>query len=523
MTISVRLKPMTLYLNSSMYDGVDRKERTRMISNAKCLTGVPGLDEILGGGLPRNHLFLLQGRPGTGKTTLALQFLLEGTRRGEKSLYITFSETKLELEAVAHSHGWDLSAVSILELSAIRAAVGQAPQTTLFHPSEIELSKTIEVVLAKIIEVQPDRIVFDSVSELRLLADSSLRYRRQMLSFKEFFVGRGSTVIFLDDLTTEAGDVHVQSIVHGVLLLEKFRASYGVERRQFHIVKLRGVEFRGGTHDYLIRKGGICIFPRLVAGQNITSFKRETLPMGVPAFDSLIGGGFDRGTSNLILGPAGTGKSTLTMSFALASAQRGERVSIYNFEESLSNYMARAASLGLNLEKFVADGKIRLRKIDPAELTPGQFTSLLREATMVDRADVIIIDSLNGYIHAMPEREFLLLQLHELLALLSGRGVVTLMILAQAGIMGSMQTPLDLTYLADTVIVTRFFEAFGRMKKAISVIKKRTGVHEESLRELRIGPGGIVVGPVLADFSGIFTGIPRYMGASENIMKNDDE
>jgi circadian clock protein KaiC len=355
-----------------------------------------------------------------------------------------------------------------------------------------------------------------------LLADNSLRYRRQMLAFKEFFLGRGATVLFLDDLTMETGDIHVQSIVHGVMLLEKFRASYGAERRQFHIVKLRGVEFRGGTHDYLIKKGGLKIFPRLVSGEHLQGYKKETLSTGVKELDSLLGGGLDRGTSNLILGPAGTGKSTLSIRFAISAAERGERVAVYSFEESVTNLRSRADALGLDLSRFIENGLITLRKIDPAELTPGQFTSLLREAVTREKADVVVIDSLNGYIHAMPERDFLLLQLHELLAFLGNRGVVTVMVLAQAGIMGSMQTPLDLTYLADSVIVTRYFEAFGAIKKAISVIKKRTGWHEESLRELRIGQGGVIIGPVLSEFSGIFSGIPKYMGSDQNILKSSE-
>jgi circadian clock protein KaiC len=477
----------------------------------KCETGVEGLDEILCGGLPRNYLYLLQGRPGTGKTTLALQFLLEGASIGEKSLYITFSETKTELESVAKSHGWDLSKIEILELSTVSVEISKANQTTLFHPSEIELSKTINLLLRKITEVNPQRIVFDSVSELRLLAESSLKYRRQMLSFKEFFIGRGATVLFLDDLTTEAGDVHVQSIVHGVLLLEKFRAAYGTELRHFHIVKLRGVGFRGGTHDYRIEKGGLRMFPRLVASDHIDDYKKRVFSSGIPEMDSLLGGGLDGGTSNLIMGPAGTGKSTIALRFAVSAAERGQKATIYSFEESLANMLARTEALGLNVLKHLKSGAITLRKIDPAELTPGQFASLLRESTTNEKVDMVIIDSLNGYIHAMPEQSFLMLQLHELLAYLGNQGIVTVIILAQAGIMGNMNTPLDLTYLADTVMITRYFEALGNVKKAISVIKKRTGAHEDTLRELKVGMGGVIVGPALTQFRGVFSGMPEIV------------
>jgi circadian clock protein KaiC len=488
----------------------------------KCTTGVTGMDEILCGGLPRNHLYLLQGKPGTGKTTLALQFLLEGARLNETGLYVTFSETKQELETVAKSHGWDLSKIEIIELTAITNNLGPISNSTLFHPSEVELTKTITLLLEKIKTINAKRIVFDSVSELRLLSETSLRYRRQMLAFKEFFIGRGATVLFLDDMTTEEGDLHVQSIVHGVLLLEKFRASYGVERRQFHITKLRGVQFRGGTHDYTIQPGGIIMFPRLVSSEHHPDFLSESFASGIKEFDKLLGGGIDRGTSNLILGPAGSGKSTITLRFAITAAEAGKKVSIYSFEESTVNIISRAEKLGIDLKPHIESGNLTLRKIDPAELTPGQFTSLVQDS-VDNNVDMVIIDSLNGYVHAMPEQKFLTLQLHELFSFLSSRGIVTLLVLSQAGIMGTMHSPLDLTYLADTVILTRYFEAFGKMKKAISVIKKRTGYHEESLRELKIGHGGIILGPVLDEFSGIFSGIPKFLGKTDRILKEEQE
>jgi circadian clock protein KaiC len=483
----------------------------------KAPTGVPGLDDILRGGLPKNQLYLLQGSPGTGKTTLAMKFLLEGARRGEKVLYITFSETKLELEAVAWSHGWDLKDVQILEISALQNSGFSSG--TMFHSSEMELSRTISVVLEKIIEVGAERVVFDSVSELRLLSDSLLKYRRQMLAFKEFFIGRKATVLFLDDLTSESGDVQVQSIVHGVLLLEKFRAGYGVERRQFHISKLRGVDFRAGTHDYIIDRGGLRIYPRLVAAEHSPDFETELWSSGISELDKLLGGGLDRGTSNLLLGPAGSGKSTLALHFAVAAAKAGKKVSLFSFEEGVHNIISRSEKLGLDLKKQIDSKKIILRKVDPAELTPGQFTALLRVTNDEERADMVVIDSLNGYIHAMPEEQFIILQLHELLSYLNSRGVITVMVLAQAGILGAMHTPLDLTYLADTVILTRFFEAFGHVKKAISVAKKRTGEHEKTLRELIIGKGGVSVGPVLEKFSGIFSGTPKFLGSPDEIAK----
>lgn len=485
-----------------------------------CPTGVPGLDEIVRGGLPSNKLYLVQGKPGTGKTTLAMQFLLAAAAHKEKSLYITFSETKTELEAVAQSHQWDISSITILEISTISSRTNMEMQNTLFHPSEIELNKIINLLLNKIKEINPKRIVFDSISELRLLAETSLKYRRQMLSFKEFFIDRGSTVLFLDDMTSEVGDLHVQSIVHGVLLLEKFKMGYGVERREFHIAKLRGVDFRGGTHDYVIKSGGIHIFPRLVsADYGEATYQAERLSSGLPEFDELVGGGLDRGTSTLILGPAGSGKSTIALRFALSAAEQGKRVAIYNFEESTHNLIQRATALKMNLTPYLKSGHLTIRKVDPAELTPGQFTSLVR-GTNNGKVDVVIMDSLNGYVHAMPEQQFLMLQLHVLLTYLGNRGVVTIMVLSQAGIMGSMQSPLDLTYLADAVILTRFFEAFGKIKKAISVIKKRTTAHEESLRELKIGTGGVIVGEVLNEFSGIFSGIPKFLGDESEMIKD---
>ena len=487
----------------------------------KCPTGIAGMDEVLGGGLPKNQIYLLQGKPGTGKTTLSMQFLLEGAKRNEKTLYVTFSETKSELITVAKSHGWDLSVINIMELSAINEMVGKSGQNTLFHSSEVELNKVIKVLYDKIEQTKPCRIVIDSVSELRLLAETSLKYRRQMLAFKEFFIKIDATVILLDDMTTEAGDLHVQSIVHGVMLLEKTRAGYGVERREFHIAKMRGVSFRGGTHDYLILRGGITIFPRLVAAlYPKDEFSRGTITSGIPELDLLVGGGLDKGTSNLLLGPAGSGKSTMATAFALSAAKQGKRVAMFNFEETLGNLLQRTRALNMDLEPYINNGSLMVRKVDPAELTPGHFASLVRGEDD-HPPDMVVIDSLNGYIHAMPEQQFLTLQLHELLSYLNNRGVITVLVLSQAGIMGNMQSPLDITYLADTVVLTRYFEAFGQVRKAVSVIKKRTGFHENTLREFQIGADGIRIGKVLESFTGVFSGVPRFTGDSDDIMKEE--
>lgn len=481
-------------------------------SDLRCKFGVAGLDDILKGGLPKNRLYLLQGEPGTGKTTLALQFLLEGARQKEKVLYITFSESREELLAVAHSHGWDLEHIALLELSAIEQQLKPECQNTVFHPAEVEMNQVTDLIQAEVERITPSRVVFDSVSEMRMIAESPLRYRRQMLALKQFFSDRDCTVLLLDDLTATPADLQVRSLVHGVINLQKLHPEFGNERRRLNIVKVRGLPYLGGHHDYVIARGGLKVFPRMVASDHVTRFSRQQISSGIPALDALLGGGLDLGTSNLFLGPAGTGKSTLAIRYAYAAVERGERAAIFAFEESLNTLITRSAALGMDLEKHLKSGDLEIRKVDPAELSPGEFTDAIRASVLERQLRVVVIDSLNGYLHAMPQEEFLILQLHELLTFLGNQGVVTLLVLAQQGVMGTlMTTPVELTYLSDTVIITRYFEALGSVKKAVSVLKKRGGQHEDTIREFSIREGGIQVGPPLHHFQGVLTGAPTLL------------
>ena len=485
---------------------------------ARCAFGVEGLDEITGGGLPRNRLYVIQGDPGAGKTTLGLLFLLEGVRRGEKVLYITLSETREELEQVAQSHGWSLEGIEILELSTIEKHLQTLAPDTLFHPSEIELNRTAEFLMKRISQAAPSRMVLDSLAELRLMSETPLRYRRQMLALKQFFSGANVSVLMLDD-QVEHRDLQVLSIAHGVVNLELQFLDFGVERRRLKVSKLRGAEFRGGYHDFVVRRGGIDVYPRLVASDYKPARKATAvLTSGVTQLDALLGGGLDVGTSTLIMGPAGTGKSTLAAQFTVAAAKLGQKASIFTFDENASTLIRRADSLGMNLSAWVAEGSVEVMQVDPASLSPGQFVHHVRSRVLAGNAQVVVIDSLNGYLNAAPSEKFLSVQLHELLTFLGHTGVATLLTVAQQGPVGSVTGPVDVTYLADTVILLRFFEAAGAVRKAVSVTKKRTGKPEETIREFRIDANGIRVGEPLTSFHGILTGVPMFSGNMEEML-----
>jgi circadian clock protein KaiC len=482
--------------------------------NERAATGIAGLDHILGGGLPHDRVYLIEGDPGSGKTTLGLQFLREGLRLGEKVLYVTLSETRAELAGVAHSHGWSLDGMAIHELSGTgEGSFSPDDQYTFFHPSEVELGETTKAVLAEVERVAPARVVFDSLSEMRLLAREPLRYRRQILGLKQFFVGRRCTVLLLDDRTSQAGDLQLQSLAHGVVILEQLAPEYGAERRRMRVIKLRGQRFQGGFHDFVIATGGLRVFPRLVAAQSRGPIESGTASTGLATFDRLLGGGLDRGTSTLFVGPAGAGKSAIATQIAVAAADRGERVAIYMFDEGQDSFRRRAAGLGTDVERHLASGHIVLTQVDPAELSPGEFAHQIRSAVNDDHASIVVIDSLNGYINAMPEERFLLAQLHELFSFLRQRGVIAISIVAQHGMIGLMQTPVDLSYLADNVVLLRFFEAAGMVRQAISILKKRSGAHEKTIRELRLQSSGITLGEPLTDFHGVLTGVPSFTGA----------
>lgn len=480
-------------------------------------TGIAGLDDILRGGLTPSRLYLVEGDPGSGKTTLSLQFLLEGVRHGERTLYVTLSETKRELVTVARSHGWSLDGIDIHEMEASEQSLASDAQLTMFHPSELELGETTRAVLEKVEKSKPKRIVFDSLSEMRLLAHNPLRYRRQILGLKQFFVGRQSTVLLLDDRTGPAEDMQLQSIAHGVIHLEQTVTEFGAQRRRLTVRKMRGVEFRGGMHDYVIRRGGLDVFPRLVAAEHQGDQSDEDLPSGNLELDRLLGGGLPAGSSTLLIGPAGIGKSSVGMQFALACAGRGERVALFIFDETVKTMRSRARKLGMQLDEHLDAGLVTVQQVDPAELSPGEFVSILRRA--VDGKDangrparMIMIDSLNGYLHSMPEEKFLNAQLHELFTFLNHRGVSTLVTVTQSGMVGHMQTPVDTTYLADNVILFRYFEARGRVRRAISVFKKRAGAHELTIRELKLGGNGLDIGEPLVGFQGVLTGVPTLVG-----------
>jgi circadian clock protein KaiC len=481
---------------------------------ARVSTGVAGLDDVLRGGLTRDRLYLLEGMPGSGKTTLAFQFLLDGAKHGEPVLYLTLSETEEEIRSVAASHGWSLDGVAILEVMPTQA-LGLDEQYTVFHPSEVELSDTTRKVLEAVDRQRPTRIALDSLSELRLLANSALRYRRQILALKQFFAGRHCTVLLLDDLTSVDRDLQVQSIVHGALLLEHTVPAFGSARRRLRVSKFRGSDFRGGYHDYVIRRGGIDVFPRLVAAEHRQPVVRERMKSGLPEIDMLLGGGLERGTSTLLQGAAGTGKSTVATLFAACAAEHGQHVAMFIFDESANTLQSRMSGLGYDIEEHIENGRLTLDEIDPAELSPGEFAHAIRSAVEERNAAIVVIDSLNGYLNSMPDENFLIAQLHELLSYLGQKGVATILVAAHQGMMSSQMTgPVDASYLADAVVLIRYFEMEGEVRQAISVVKMRGSNHERTIREFRMKDGKIVVGEPLRGFRGVLSGVPEKLVGS---------
>ena len=498
---------------------------TKPETNARCASGIDGLDDILAGGLPSNCFYLIQGDPGSGKTTLALQFLLEGLRNGEKVFYITLSETKAELLQVAHSHGWSLDEIPLLELSAIETLLRPETQTTVFHPSEVELTKITNLVLDETRKIQPTRVVFDSLSEFRLIAETPLRYRRHLLNLKREFAKQGSTVLLLDDKMAGSGlglDPHVLSLTHGVIEMEQLSPDYGTARRRLRVSKMRGVKFREGYHDYTIVTGGLRIFPRLVAAEHHLDFRREPVSSGVSELDELLGGGLDRGTTTLLIGPAGSGKSSVAIQYVVEMARQGERSAVFAFDETLGIMTARAEAFGLPLRKQMKSGLVNARQIDPAEISPGEFAWTVSQSVKTG-CKLIVIDSLNGYLNAMPGEKYLNNQLHELTSYLNQQGVVTILVMAQHGMVMALEAPVDLSYLCDTVINMRYFEAAGEVKQSMAVIKKRSGSHERSIREFTLDGGkGLRIGPPLRDFKGILTGAPKFEGETDEIMRSSE-
>jgi len=484
-------------------------------------TGIEGLDDVLAGGLDRGRTFLVEGTPGTGKTTVALQFLLTGAAAGERCLYVTLSETENELRAAAAAHGWALEGVEIFELIPPENLLDEDQQQSLLYSSDLELGETTKRIFEAFERVKPDRVVLDSLSEIRLLAQSSLRYRRQILALKHYFARSDATVLMLDDLTTDVNDKTVHSVAHGVVRLEELAPEYGSERRRLRVIKYRGRRFRGGFHDFTIETGGVQAYPRLVSAEHRTGFSRDLLTTDSPELNQLLGGGIERGSSVLVLGPAGTGKSLLLLTFIKTAVERGERAAMFVFDEELGLLIQRARGVGIDLQAMLDANQLVLEQVDAAELTPGEFSARVRRCVEEQGARTVLVDSLNGYQASMPGEQAILLHLHELLQYLNRQGATTFLTVAQHGLVGEMRSPVDLTYLADSVILLRYFEAVGRVRRAISVVKKRTGPHEDTIREYQIGSRGLTLGQPLTGFQGILRGVPVLVGEADLLTRED--
>jgi circadian clock protein KaiC len=486
-------------------------------------TGISGLDEILGGGLPENHLYLIDGEPGAGKTTLALQFLLEGARFGERGLYVTLSESREELVGVAQSHGWDMDSIDVFELSSMGLSEAEEGYT-IFHPAEVELQQTVDAVLKAVEEHSPRRVVFDSLSEMRLLAREPLRFRRQILALKQFFSGRACTVLLLDDKTAPERDLQLHSLAHGVIALEHVALEYGSERRRLQVTKIRGQRFRGGFHDFRINTGGLAVYPRILQEEPRVDVTSQTVTSGSATLDALLGGGLTCGTSLLITGAAGTGKSVLCTQYARAEIARRQKVLFYLFDERLSTFRLRSETLHMGVMDSINNGDLKIRQVEPTDLSPGEFASQVVDAVEKDGVTLVVIDSINGYLQSMPEERLLPIQIHELLSFLSNNGVTCIMTLVQHGIFGNpVDEAADVSYLADTVILMRYFEVNGSVRQSISVVKKRSGNHERTIRECRVHQGGLLVGEPVRDFQGVLTGVPLYTGGPKPLMRENSE
>ncbi len=494
------------------------------VLSKKAKTGVEGLDDILVGGFTRRHVFLLEGSPGTGKTTIALQFLLEGANLNERCLYISLSETEEELRDSAASHGMELGdGIEIFELVPPESLLDADQQQSLLYSSDLELGETTKLIFEAFERIRPQRVVIDSLSEIRLLAQSSLRYRRQILALKHFFSRSDATVLLLDDMTSDNLDKTVHSVVHGVIHLEQLAPDYGSERRRLRVIKYRGQSFRGGYHDFVIKTGGVAVFPRLRAIEHKTGFDRTTLSSGIREFDDLLGGGLERGSSTLLIGPAGTGKSLFALQFVDAAVKRGEKAAIFIFDEELGLLFTRTKSMDIDLEKMSDEGQIHIEQLDAAELSPGEFAQRVRDRVASYDAKTVVIDSINGYQASMPQENALILHMHELLQYLNRQGANTFLTVAQHGLVGDMKSPVDVTYLADSVILLRYFEALGKVRRAISVVKKRTGRHEETIREFRITSTGLTLGGPLSGFQGVLRGVPTFVGEKQPLLQMPEE